>query len=569
MCGILGGNNPNWNYNKGIECMRHRGPDGIRVTVLEDFTLAFARLAIMDLSAHGMQPMFSADHQVGIVFNGEIYGYQNIKAELVKRGYQFQSTSDTEVVLNAYLEWGDKFIQKVDGMFGLAIYDNRDKSIKLFRDRVGIKPLYYYYDGTNFGFASELKGILNMCNTVSFEIDNTAVYDYLNYLYIPEPKTYYKNVYKLLPGHRMVFDLSQRRIVKNSSYWKLKVNEFQGSQRKQEDLIEELKALIRESVGEQMIADVPVGTFLSGGVDSSIVTYEGQRINPQLETFSMGFASAYYDESKYAQELAERYQIRRNLKVFDHHVFKQHYGDLKLWYDEPFADTSAFPTYQVSKLAKEKVTVVLTGDGGDEVFGGYGWQKAIWQKEKEHGPDHLLISAIYRKCKKNNLKDYFWLDDLTYLIPVSRQQLGIGDKELRKLLKIDKDYDRLWAFRRHYFKDLPPITRVQYLDMKTYLPGDILTKVDRASMVVSLEARVPLLARRLVEFSFSLSEEDRCPEGEQKGLLKKAYEEEIGKKLLYRPKKGFTMPRNYFGNNQSPQEYLLRDVWQYRFGEEK
>lgn len=569
MCGILGGNNPAWDYYKGIECMRHRGPDGMRVSPLEDFTLAFARLAIMDLSEHGMQPMFSSDNQVSIVFNGEIYGYQRLRDHLLQKGYQFRSTSDTEVVLNAYLEWGEKFINRIDGMFGMAIYDKRDNTVKLFRDRIGIKPLYYYYNGTEFGFSSELKGILNMCSTVPFEIDNTAVYDYLHYSYIPDPKTYYKKVYKLLPGHCLIFDMKSKHIKRDFSYWKLKVNEHQGVQRKQSDLIEELRYLIKESVAEQMIADVPVGTFLSGGVDSSIVTYEGYRINPQLETFSMGFRDVRYDELQYANELADKYQIHRNAKIFERNSFMQLYHEIKTWYDEPFADHSAFPTYMVCQLAKEKVTVVLTGDGGDEVFGGYNRQKAIWRKEKEKGPDNLLISAIYSKYQRNHTKDYFWLDDLTFLLRSFMSPLQLSDKELRKSLGIDKDYDMLWAFRKHYFKDMPPLTRVQFLDLKTYLPCGILTKVDRTSMALSLETRVPLLSRKLVEFSFSLSEEDRCFGGELKGLLKKAYEKEIGKRILYRPKQGFSMPIKYFGGRKSHQEYLLEDVWQYRIQENK
>lgn len=567
MCGILGGNNPKWDYQKGIESMKHRGPDGTLIRGLDGFTFAFCRLAIMDLSTHGMQPMFSYDNQVAIVFNGEVYGYQKLKNILLDKGYQFRSTSDTEVVLNAYLEWGERFIDKVDGMFGMAIYDKRDQSVRLFRDRVGIKPLYYYYDGVNFGFASELKGIMNMCDTSSLEIDKTAVYDYLNYRYIPDPKTYYKNVYKLLPGHRLLFDIQSKRIVKDSAYWRLRVNEYQGRQRKKDELIDELRFLISESVKEQMVADVPVGTFLSGGVDSSIITYEGYRINPQIETFSMGFTSAAYDELQYARELAKRYGIHMNSQVFIQSTFENDYKKLRDWYDEPFADTSAFPTYRVSKLAKEKVTVILTGDGGDELFGGYNRQKALWCKEKENGPDHLLVSAIYdiimRKAG-NTEKDYFWLDDLSFLLRSQNWKPRMGDRELRKRLGINRDYDKFWAYRKYYRKDLPPMTRVQFLDIKTYLPGDILTKVDRASMAVSLETRVPLLSRKLLEFSFSLSEEDRCPNGEQKGLLKKAYEQEIGKKLLYRKKKGFTMPSDYFGNGKSPQEYLLKDIWQFQ-----
>ena len=564
MCGIIGGNHSGWNYDKGIASMRHRGPDGIRVSRMPDFTLAFARLAIMDLSEQGMQPMFSCDNQVGIVFNGEIYGYQKLRNELLQKGYRFRSTSDTEVILNAYLEWGEKFINRVDGMFGMAIYDRRDGKVRLFRDRIGIKPLYYYYDGANFGFSSELKGILNMCGNISFQIDNTAVYDFLNYTYIPDPKTYYKYVYRLLPGHRMIFDIKSRKIVKDSAYWRLKVNAYQGSQRKQGDLVEELKSLVESSVKKQMVADVPVGTFLSGGVDSSIVTYEGHRVNPQLETFSIGFASARYNELRYAQELSDRYQIHLNSKMFNHDVFKGYYGRLRDWYDEPFADTSAFPTYAVSQLAREKVTVVLTGDGGDEIFGGYGRQRAIWQKEKEKGPDHRLVSALYLQYYKNTGeagRDYFWLDDLEFLLRANSKRPQASDRELRKQLKIDRDYDTFWAFRKYYLKDLPPMTRAQFLDIKTYLPGDILTKVDRASMAVSLETRVPLLDRRLVEFAFSLAEEDRCPKGELKGLFKKAYEAEIGRRILYRRKQGFCMPRQYFNCQKSTQEQLLEELW--------
>lgn len=560
MCGILGGNNSQWDYKKGIECMSHRGPDDIRVSSLGDFTLAFARLAIIDLSVNGMQPMFSYDNQVGIVFNGEIYGYQTLRKKLERKGYYFRSTSDTEVILNAYLEWGEKFITKVDGMFGMAIYDKREGVIRLFRDRAGIKPLYYYYDGKNFGFSSELKGIVNMCNTVSLQIDRTAVYDFMNYIYIPAPKTYYKNVYKLLPGHRMVFDIKSRHIVKDSSYWKLNVNTKQASERKQRDIIEELKGLIKESVREQMIADVPVGTFLSGGVDSSIITYEGHQINPKLECFSMGFAQKEYNELQYAHKLAGRYQISLNAQIFNHNIFLEYYNQLRNWYDEPFADSSAFPTYIVSKMAREKVTVVLTGDGGDEVFGGYNRYSAIWRKEKEKAPDNRLISYLYNKFNKNGW-NYYWMDELAYILTDIGEASRCGDRELRKRLGIPRDYDKYWKFRQYYFKELPPMTRAQYLDFKTYLPEDVLTKVDRASMAVSLETRVPFLSKKIIEFSFSLPEEDRLPNGVLKGILKKAYEEEIGRSILYRNKMGFSMPYNFFRERESLQEQLLEDFW--------
>ena len=562
MCGIIGGNNVKWDYHKGIESMRHRGPDGMKVCALQDFTLAHVRLAINDLSENGMQPMFTSDGQVGIVFNGEIYGYQNLRNELLQKGYHFVSSSDTEVVLNAYLEWGeDDFITRIDGMYGMAIYDRREGKVKLYRDRVGIKPLYYYYDGSNFGFASELKGLVNMCNDIIFEIDSTAVYDYLNYFCIPDPKTYYKRVYKLLPGHKLIFDIRSKKIIQNDSYWRIHINTRQGKQRKQEDLIEELRYLIHESVREQIIADVPVGTFLSGGVDSSIITYEGQKLNPLIETFTMGFTDASYDEVKYASYLAERYHIHTNVRVFKKEDFEQYIDKMKNWYDEPFGVTNACPVYLVSCMAKEKVSVVLSGDGGDEIFGGYAFYSKMWEREKRHIPDNMLISGAYKKFRRNGTLDFYCLDDLNYIMEqMDGIKVGIDDDEIRQRFRIPRDYDKYWAYRKYYNKALPAYTRMQYMDMKVRLPGRICTQDDRISMSVSLETRVPFLSRKLIEFSFSLSEEDRCPSGEPKGLLKKAYAQEFGANYVYRSKRGFDIPLQYWGR-KNPQEYLLRKVW--------
>ena len=562
MCGILGGNNPKWNYNRGIECMRHRGPDGMKICNLQDFTLAFTRLAIIDLSENGMQPMFTKDEQVGIVFNGEIYGYQRLRKDLIEKGWQFKSSSDTEVILNAYLEWGEEFISKMDGMYGMAIYDKRDGKIKLYRDRVGIKPLYYYYDGVNFGFSSELKGIEKMCDNITFEIDNTAVYDYFNYLCIPAPKTYYKNVYKLMPGHKLVFDIKSRQIIQNDSYWKLHINTRKGKQRKQSDLIEELQDLIHQSVQEQMVADVPVGTFLSGGVDSSIITYEGYKINPQIETFTMGFADRAYDERRYAEYFANKYQIRMNVGMFKKDTFEEYVDKMKEWYDEPFGVTHACPTYHVACMAKEKVAVVLSGDGGDEAFGGYAFYQEMWKREKENIPDNILISNLYKRFNSTGDKDYYYLDDLSFIVEgIDGIKKCTYDKERRQRFGIPKDYDQFWAYRKFYKKDLPAYTRMQYLDIKTRTPGRLCANNDRINMSLSLEARVPFLSQKLVEFSFSLSEEDRCPDGEPKGLLKKAYEREFGTSYIYRQKRGFDMPHGYFGNKVNPQEYILRRVW--------
>lgn len=564
MCGILGGNKKNWNYENAIESLNHRGPDKQRIIRMERFTLGFSRLAIIDLSDNAMQPMFSEDGNIGIVFNGEIYGFNKVRNHLLKLGYKFHSNSDTEVILKAYLEWGEKFINKIDGMFSIAIYDKVEEKLKIFRDRVGIKPLYYHYNGHDFCFASELKGIVAMCCDRSFDIDNTALYDYLNYSYIPDPKTMYKKVYKLPPAHKLIFNVKNRKIEKIEEYWKLKINTSQGKQRRETDLIDELKSLIKRSVKEQLVADVPVGTFLSGGVDSSIVTLEANTINNNTEAFSIGFDEKLYDELKYANYLAEKFNIPINQKIFNKEIYKSLYFRLQEWYDEPFADNSAFPTYLVSELAKKKVTVVLTGDGGDEIFGGYPRYTEYKKNYYKKGLNSKGISKIFEYLNSNNLLagfDKLFMEDLALLHFTYQSEVRPDKKKLRKILRVPDDYDDYWYMRQFFIEDLPPITRCQYIDFKTYLPGDILTKVDRASMAVSLETRVPLLSKKIIEFSFSLSEEDRCPNNELKGLLKKAYLNEIGKTFLYRSKKGFSVPARYMQKGISPQEELLHNVW--------
>ena len=265
MCGILGGTIRDWDYQKGIESIKHRGPDDGRIETVDGVTLAFVRLAVQDLTAAGMQPMQSGDGQVFLVFNGEIYGYEAVRDELKKK-YVFHGNSDTEVILNAYLEWGNSFIEKIDGMFAIAIYDRRSREIKLFRDRTGIKPLYYYVGEEGIAFASELKALENAGKDNRWKIDETAVYDFLFYQYIPDPKTMYRQVRKLKPGYKLTYRLDTRR-VDIDRYWRLKVNTTAGRRRKREDVSEELRYLIGKSVRNHLIADVPTGTFLSGGID--------------------------------------------------------------------------------------------------------------------------------------------------------------------------------------------------------------------------------------------------------------------------------------------------------------
>ena len=549
MCGFLGGNNNKWNYKEGLQTIYHRGPDAQQVKYMQGFNMAFARLSIIDLSQNAMQPITSADGKVTLVYNGEIYGYSNLKKTL-ERKYRFISNSDSEVILNAYLEYGDAFVDKIDGMFAIAIYDKRMMQIKLFRDRVGIKPLYYYYDGVNFAIASELKALKKACISINFEIDYTAVYDYLFYQYIPEPKTLYKKCFKLPAAHKLIFDIQAHRIITIDKYWKLHVNSMKGRYRKESTLCEELRSLLYESVKDQLVADVPVGTFLSGGVDSSIISFISNELNPNIYTFTIGFQDKVYNEVPYAEILVQQYKLRNIKKILTDQDIRALGHKLKIWYDEPFADTSAYPSFVVSELASEKVKVVLTGDGGDELFGGYTRYKSYAEYMKGKWIDNQLFSDFGRKF------DYFNINSDRIIQKIFSTGLEsysstifIANKKVteryRKKWGIDKEYDITWHLKKYYKKELPVMTRARYLDFKTYLPGDILTKMDRVSMANSIETRVPFLSRKLIEFAFSLSEEECCSADELKRILKKSFEKEISNKILYRNKAGFTVPAKY------------------------
>ncbi|MBQ8945672.1 MAG: asparagine synthase (glutamine-hydrolyzing) [Lachnospiraceae bacterium] len=554
MCGIIGGNNPKWDYKSGIDTMRYRGPDGQRVRSFGDVTFAFARLAIMDLNERAMQPMDSADGLVHIVFNGEIYGFGGIRNELAKE-YKFNTTSDTEVILNAYLKYGDSFIDHIDGMFAIALYDERDRRIRLYRDRPGIKPLYYYFQDGEFAFSSELKGIVSLIGEERLDIDDTAICDYLHYQYIPCPKSLFKNVYKLPPAHRLVFDTEQKRLFEAEPYWELKVNGNAARKRTEAEVSDTLRMLIRRSVKDQMVADVPVGTFLSGGVDSSIVTYESSRLKPDICAFTMGFEDKAFDETDYARLMTDRYQLNAIGEILGDKDLKDTKGKLKEWYDEPFADTSAYPTYRVSALAKKHVTVVLTGDGGDELFGGYDRYERYLNYLKSPGREWRTVKQLVKYILRyggitNRLAE---VTETAFNIYKREQGMNLlypnpAVSNYLKQYDVPDDYDRAWYYRQYWDEDLPPMTRVRYLDFKTYMHDAVLTKVDRVSMQVSLESRVPLLSKEIIEYAFSLSSEECCPGSRLKECLKQAYINEIPGEILYRPKMGFGVPYEYMRN---------------------
>lgn len=570
MCGILGGSKDNWNYSEAIKSIYHRGPDGNRLQRIADFYLGFVRLSIIDLNENAMQPMFSNDGNYAVVFNGEIYDYIQVRKTLECKGYQFYTKSDTEVLLYSFVEWKEKMFDHIDGIFAVAVLDVREEKVYLFRDRAGVKPLYYFYDGYSFAFASELKAIKKLCTDVCFELDNTALYDYHTYLYIPEPKTMYKNVFKLQPASCMIYDIKKHKIFANFKYWKIHINTKEGelpSKKRLEDKAEELRYHVSRIIKRQIVSDVPVGTFLSGGVDSSIITAVAKEYISNITGYSIGFTDRGYDESRYAMEIANILGVDCKVKMFkktDYNRLKKCIYDL---YDEPFADTSAYPTCFLSEFAKQDITVVLTGDGGDELFGGY--PRCLFAKEqltlRNNGQNKKLLSLYMNyenKLKKIHIDlDNLLKDDVSFLVSQYQFSIKPNRVKLRKKYYIDKDYDDAWLIRKYYHKEFPPFTRMRYLDFMTYLPGDILTKVDRASMRVSLEARVPFLDKELIEFAFSLTQQECNPRGELKGLLKYAYKDKIPLKLLNRKKTGFSMPYNYIQGEECPQEILLKKVW--------
>ena len=569
MCGILGSTYKEGNFDSALDKMRYRGPDDKKVMDLHGCTLGFVRLSIRDLTMQAMQPMYSEDGKVYIVYNGEIYGYGKLKRSLEQKGYVFKTSCDTEVILYAYLEYGSCFIDHIDGMFAIAIYDMRNENLILFRDRIGIKPLYYYYNGTDLTFASELKAIVSLHSKINFKRDNSAVYDYFTYRYIPEPKTLYQDIYKLEPAYKLTFDLRKRNVYKEK-YWKLRINTSMSAKHNRKDLYGEVRRLIGKSVKEQLTADVPIGTFLSGGIDSSIVSAEIFKRTKKVQAFSMGFRvrtkdEQVYDETSYAKLLAKIYVFPITVGQFDRMQLKRIKSYIKDWYDEPFADTSCYPTYMISKMAKENyVPVILTGDGGDEVFGGYTRYTVYNQKAGERKSWSILCD-LYTKLLKNVLTKEEWEEEFLDAVSLfAREAYAYTRCEKRAYIKklgIGYGYDDFWYFRKFYHKELPPITRAQYIDFNTYLPADILTKVDRVSMQNSIETRVPLLSKELVEFSFGLSQEERCPKGELKGILKEAYRGIIPKEILDKSKKGFSFPSSYWESNQRDRFLLWEENW--------
>ncbi len=539
------------------ESQFHRGPDEGGLHIEAGLGLGHRRLSIIDLSS-GQQPMHSADGNVVLTYNGEVYNFPELRKELETLGYQFKTHCDTEVIVYAWQAWGENCVLHLRGMFAFAIWDRDKQTLFLARDRLGIKPLFYSeLKNGQFIFSSELKA-LKQHPELSKEMDPTAIEDYFGFGYIPDPKTIYKEVYKLEPGYCLSIKYGSKSY-QPRQYWDVSfTNSLKASEK---DLQEELIERLREAVKIRTVADVPLGAFLSGGVDSSAIVamMAGLTDNP-VNTCSISFGDPQFNESQFAAKVAKQYHTAHRVEQVDPEDFSL-INQLAGIYDEPYADSSALPTYRVCELAKKQATVVLSGDGGDENLAGY--RRYRWHAYEDRirsiMPDVLrkplfgFMGQVYPKAdwapkifRAKSTFESIGRDSLEgYFHSVSVNSNAIRSALFSETLNNDlQGYQAVEVFRRHLANSPGenPQSLVQYLDIKTYLPGDILTKVDRASMAHALEVRVPLLDHKLVEWMATLPPEIKLKNREGKYIFKKSLESYLPSDILYRPKMGFSVP---------------------------
>ncbi len=565
MCGIAGwanldANNRTQNNSEAVlhsmcERMKHRGPDSEGLWTNDSVALGMRRLSIIDLHT-GEQPVYSEDKQIVVVMNGEIYNFRELRNDLEKRGHQFETQTDTEVLPHLYEEYGDAMLEHLNGMFAFALWDKRTRKLLIARDRFGEKPLYYGVFDDKLIFASEPKVLLEN-TSVKPEINLDSLRQYLSFDYVPAPASIYKNVYKLPAAHLLVLERGE---VKTRRYWNLtfRKNDCQPTI---DEAAKDLREIISDSVKIQLVSDVPLGILLSGGVDSSTVAaFAARHSIEKIKTFSIGFEEESFDESKYAREVAEHLRTEHYEDKLSVERAADLIGEIGTWLDEPLSDGSLIPTFLLSRFVKKHVTVALGGDGGDEIFAGY---------PMYHAHKIANIYGAIPSFLRNNL-----IEPIVNNLPVSTKNLSF-DYKAKRFVAASK-YD---AVTRHHSwfgsfsieqqndlltkdvlaqtsgdiykeaKDLlkttdaaTEIERMQFLDMNFYLAEDILTKVDRASMAVSLEVRAPFLDARIAQFAASLPLEYKLKGAKGKYILKKAVEEMLPKTILRRPKKGFGVP---------------------------
>lgn len=562
MCGITGIFSFKKPASKSLlegmtNAISHRGPNAFGYFESQDqrCMLGHRRLSIIDLSEAANQPMQSACKRYLIVFNGEVYNFQEIRDEISQyTDIDFTTTSDTEVLVEAFALWGKAFVFKLNGMFTMAIYDTKDEVLWLFRDRLGIKPLYYYMDDDIFAFSSELKS-LNLLKKEKgpFHLDRQALSQYLRLGYIPEPNSIYKEVKKFEAAHLAAvtsYGFSKE------CYWNIdkKINKLVYSDEAKAK--KKLKGLIESSVNYRMISDVPFGTFLSGGIDSSTVTAVAQSVSDKpVNTFSIGFKEAEFNEAEHAAKIAKHLGTNHHEFMVSYNDAMEHFDEIIKTYDEPFADSSSIPTMLVSRLARKHVTMTLSGDGGDEQFLGYGFY--TWAKRLKNpllnfskGPIKFALSKT-RSNRNKRAALMFDYSSKTHMPShiFSVDQYYFSEAELDKVLS--KEFLTEFTFEQSELERELSVSEHQALfDVKHYLKDNLLVKVDRASMRYSLETRVPLLDHRIVEFSLNLDEKLKIKNKESKYLLKQVLYDYLPKEYFDRPKWGFGVPIKMWLQNE-------------------
>ena len=571
MCGIVG----NSVFNgvdrkeeallKAVQQLNKRGPDSVAVYATKTGGLGHARLSIIDTTAQANQPMTDSSGRFTLIFNGEIFNYKELRKELESRGVVFKTQSDTEVLLNLLIEKGKAALKELDGFFAFCLYDKQEDSYFIVRDRFGIKPLVYYVDENQFIFASELKAILQF--PINKMVDKASLTQFFQFNYIPAPYSIFTAVKKLMPGHFIMLKAGKITIDKYYEYYTNQTpskDSFSVAKQK-------VKQLVEEAVEKRLIADVPVGSFLSGGIDSSIIATIAARLTPNLHTFSLGFKDEpYFDETKYATLVANKIKTDHTVFSVSNSDLYEHFEAVLDYIDEPFADSSAINVFLLSKYTKQKVSVVLSGDGADELFSGYNKHEALRMANQQSVKNALLKAGkpLYR------------------LLPQSRQsKLGNLGRQLEKYTKglslSQKDRYIAWAsfmeqdkaqclvkenstFDKRQENVLPfpveTMNDVLFADFNLVLTNDMLRKVDSMSMANSLEVRTPFLQHDLVEYVFSLPEAYKIDANSRKKILKEAFAEDLPQELFNRPKHGFEVPLlKWFKNEMA--EYLKKQVF--------
>ncbi len=542
MCGITGWWSKNSKINRELfnsmrDTLTHRGPDGYDSYFSSDEKLALGHriLAFNNFSKSDTQVTCSENKNVYSVFNGKIYNYKKLRILLEEKSHIFKSNSDDELIIHAYQEWGMKFLEKIDGMFAFAIFDNKLQKLFLVKDRFGVKPLYYFCDKENLIFASEIKAIIKNPE-IKREINKKSISEYFIYRYIPSPNTIFQDIFKIPPAHYIEIDKNFN--ISHKKYFELKID---IKKQRKSKLIKEIEELIRNSIKEQIDSDTDIASFLSGGFDSSILVKYFSEIKKEINTFSIGFENWEKSEHLFAEKVSKIYKTNHFSKLLNQESLNI-LDELMYYYDEPIADISIIPTYFACKLASQHNKIILSGEGADEFFAGYGWHKEyLWEISK----------AELTKAKKWNWDlpiNNFDIDSYA-----KAMAMGEFDEKELKFLLTEKYHqytptDTKEFYRKYFNENIDKPKRFQAIDIKAFMGELLLTKMDRASMANSLEVRMPFLNKEICEKMLSLDTEKYFDKKKRKIILYKLLQKDLPKKILNRKKQGFTGPDEFYMN---------------------